>query len=142
MAVSSPRLTPTRGGTITDRAPPDAPVPRPQHRIPLHPELPTILDSYRLELTATEVDFLIEFLPYFIRTWNEPDDLQDLITLYATGRRLHPKLYPGEAVKVKLKAHELLALKRMLWSPSLSETIDLARVGLLGKIDQLTVGIF
>lgn len=97
--------------------------------------------EYKLPFSRSELQFLEWFIPWVFQNWTWREDLIELTVLFDFARRHRDRLAEPKDCKLKVRAHEMIALKRMIWKPALSPEWDVDRKSLFTKIDQLTVGI-
>ncbi|MEL6355662.1 MAG: hypothetical protein AAFQ37_01900 [Bacteroidota bacterium] len=103
--------------------------------------MPSVKRAYTIKLSGTEVHFLGAFIQWMIDNFNDPEYLLELCTIYEFGRRYRLAFQEIKDRQFKLQSNEMIALKRMLWLPSLPTNMNVHRNNILGKIDQLTTGV-
>lgn len=104
-------------------------------------ELPLAPES-KIALTNSEVKFLDWFYLEAITSQRHRNfRLLELAVIYQLYVRCGTKIAAGEAAKLKLYLGELIALKRILLSTTYFGAWTAEAYSVLGKLDQLTVGI-
>jgi hypothetical protein len=121
-----------------------APTPGKMSELAIREHLPSarLEESYKIPFSKHEVQFLCWFFPEaladvrhgFIR-------ILEVLVLHDLYQRLGTKLYAGQDCKMKLKAADVLALKRVLIGTSFISNWGLEHRSVIAKLDQLTVGI-
>ena len=105
---------------------------------PLFRHLP---EDAKVKLTLGQVRFLQMFVPYVMPRWIPDGHLVEIAVLWDFAMKHRAKIMDGRACKIKIKAHELISLKRLLRIAIVPGPWHDDQLSLLATIDQLTVDV-